>query len=370
MYNMLEIGDRLLASFGQDVMDSLYYSCMQNQTSYYVKWPVVIKNSFLPFLLAVVYIFAHTGLLLTQVTVLNVAFNSHNKVLLIIMMSNNFIELKGTVFKKFEAANLFQISCADCRERLQLFFMMYIVLVRNFSSKFDLEQVLEILPYMAGIIFSEFFIDWMKHSFIIKFNHIKFNTTYKEYCTLLANDIVLARIEGQTSHQGQHSAVDQICRRTGFSCIPIAVLIIEITLEACYKMLGSTKWTVILFLSFLILLEWKFMVSILLNVETKKYHNVIYEFAGGSENGENWNGTAVPICRTFSNSVIPNSGKILDPFEQQIRKPVGGVKGEVKVTAIAPAMNKNDDSKHIRKNLDLSSSSKSDLSNMSLKTIA
>ena len=28
------------------------------------------------------------------------------------MMSNNFVELKGSVFKKFEINNLFQISCS------------------------------------------------------------------------------------------------------------------------------------------------------------------------------------------------------------------------------------------------------------------
>ena len=43
-------------------------------------------------------------------TTLNVAFNNHNKVLLLIMMSNNFIEIKGSVFKKFEKNNLFQVK--------------------------------------------------------------------------------------------------------------------------------------------------------------------------------------------------------------------------------------------------------------------
>jgi len=48
-------------------------------------------------------------------TTLNVAFNSHNQSLLTIMMSNNFVELKGSVFKKFGKPNLFQMSCSDVR---------------------------------------------------------------------------------------------------------------------------------------------------------------------------------------------------------------------------------------------------------------
>ena len=43
-----------------------------------------------------------------KATTLNVAINSSNKALLTIMMSNNFVELKGSVFKKFDKNNLFQ----------------------------------------------------------------------------------------------------------------------------------------------------------------------------------------------------------------------------------------------------------------------
>ena len=34
-------------------------------------------------------------------------------------MANNFVELKGSVFKKFDARNLFQIACADVVERFR-----------------------------------------------------------------------------------------------------------------------------------------------------------------------------------------------------------------------------------------------------------
>ena len=44
-----------------------------------------------------------------QATTLNVAINASNKALLTIMMSNNFVELKGSVFKKFDRSNLFQV---------------------------------------------------------------------------------------------------------------------------------------------------------------------------------------------------------------------------------------------------------------------
>jgi hypothetical protein len=61
-------------------------------------------------LLAVGYVFLHALLVLLQATTLNVAINSSNKALLTIMMSNNFVELKGSVFKKFDKNNLFQVQ--------------------------------------------------------------------------------------------------------------------------------------------------------------------------------------------------------------------------------------------------------------------
>ena len=54
----------------------------------------------------------HTLLLLVQATTLSVAINSYNNALITIMVSNNFVELKGSVFKKFETNNLFQMSCS------------------------------------------------------------------------------------------------------------------------------------------------------------------------------------------------------------------------------------------------------------------
>ena len=47
-----------------------------------------------------------------QTISLNVAVNSYDHALLTLLMSNQFVEIKGSVFKKFEKDNLFQITCA------------------------------------------------------------------------------------------------------------------------------------------------------------------------------------------------------------------------------------------------------------------
>jgi len=54
----------------------------------------------------------HTSMLFFQVVTLNVAVNSYSNALLSLLMSNQFVEIKATVFKKFEKENLFQMACA------------------------------------------------------------------------------------------------------------------------------------------------------------------------------------------------------------------------------------------------------------------
>jgi hypothetical protein len=43
---------------------------------------------------------------------LNVALNSESGLLITVLVSNQFIELKGCVFKKYSQENLFQVSCS------------------------------------------------------------------------------------------------------------------------------------------------------------------------------------------------------------------------------------------------------------------
>jgi Eukaryotic membrane protein family len=55
---------------------------------------------------------AHALVMVYQLIALNVAINSYDHALLTLLVSNQFVEIKGSVFKKFEKDNLFQITCA------------------------------------------------------------------------------------------------------------------------------------------------------------------------------------------------------------------------------------------------------------------
>lgn len=59
-------------------------------------------------------------MLFYQLVTLNVAINSYNNALLTLLLSNQFVEIKSAVFKKFEKEQLFQVTCAG-RSFLSLF---------------------------------------------------------------------------------------------------------------------------------------------------------------------------------------------------------------------------------------------------------
>lgn len=56
----------------------------------------------------------HAFVMLLQMVTLNVAIHSSNA-LLTLLISNQFVELKGAVFKRFEAGNLLQCACAGAQ---------------------------------------------------------------------------------------------------------------------------------------------------------------------------------------------------------------------------------------------------------------
>lgn len=183
-FNMLEVADKLLASFGQDILDSLMWTACEKKLRKSDHFSV-----FYQLVLAVAYVVLHAVLVLFQATTLNVAFNSHNKALLTIMLSNNFVELKGAVFKKFAKNNLFQMSCSDVRERFHYCVLLFVVVIRNMREyNWRLEHLWEMIPDLSMVLIGEFIVDWVKHAFITKFNEIPLEV-YKDFTITIAYDV-------------------------------------------------------------------------------------------------------------------------------------------------------------------------------------
>ncbi|XP_686626.1 transmembrane anterior posterior transformation protein 1 homolog isoform X2 [Danio rerio] len=259
IYNMLEVADRLFSSFGQDILDALYWTATEPKSRKRAHIGVIPH-----FFMAVFYVFLHSILIMVQASTLNVAFNSHNKSLLTIMMSNNFVEIKGSVFKKFEKNNLFQMSNSDIKERFTNYVLLLIVCLRNMEQfSWNSDHLWVLLPDVFMVIMSEVAVDIVKHAFITKFNDITADV-YSEYKASLAFELVSSR---QQNAYTDYS--DSVARRMGFIPLPLAVLLIRVVMSSV-KIQGALS-SVCLLLFYLGLITLKVLNSIIILGKSCRY---------------------------------------------------------------------------------------------------
>ena len=120
-------------------------------------------------------------------------------------------------------------SCFDsvC-ERFKLGLFLVLVLSLNFSQGMEKKMLIQYF-HMCGIVWcAEWLSDWIKHSFITKFNYIT-SGVYSEYGLLLAGDVTGMGHEG-LNLDSSHSVV----RRLGLAQIPLVVVMCKYLREA-YK---------------------------------------------------------------------------------------------------------------------------------------
>lgn len=227
------------------------------------------------FCLALLYNCAHAITLFYQVITLNVAVNSYSNALLTLLMSNQFVEIKGSVFKKFEKENLFQLTCADIVERFQIWIVLFIIGLRNLvevggltvpgtgielgdegaSSKMPLHNAsilpssfnilpswlwsAEVLSPFLVVIASEMIVDFIKHAYINKFNNIKPNfygrvldILCKDYYTNVGSPTDPLLID---SNSWQAFVTPSLTRRLGLPLLPLSTLFIRSSFQT-YRM--------------------------------------------------------------------------------------------------------------------------------------
>lgn len=277
IYNVLEVCDRLLSALGQDVLECLFSRETLDRNP---DGRSKVLRPLWMFLLALVYNVAHATALFYQVITLNVAVNSYSNALLTLLMSNQFVEIKSTVFKKFEKENLFQVTCADIVERFQLWLMLLIIAMRNivevgglsigaasFSSSFGggnsttsvpfsasgiLPMSFTIFPKWIGQVLSPFLlvlgsemgVDWLKHAYITKFNQTK-PDVYEKFLDVLAKDYysdvsTTFQLFLIISANAPQAFIDQnLTRRLGLPVLPLSCLFIRAAVQTYHMFIAT-----------------------------------------------------------------------------------------------------------------------------------
>lgn len=278
IYNILEVGDRLLSALGQDVLECLFSSETLSRNS---SGRSKVLLPFGMFILSLIYNVVHTVCLFYQVITLNVAVNSYSNSLLSLLISNQFVEIKGSVFKRIEKENLFQLTCSDVVERFQLWIILLIIGMRNVvevgglsvlgaGSEIDggaakpgpvhtsssLPNSFTVLPswILSGEVLSPFLVvigiemmvDWAKHAFINKFNNVK-PTLYSRMLDILCKDyytsvslLCMACALNQNLTIGvQAFSAPSLTRRLGLPLLPLSCLFIRASIQVYHMFLAT-----------------------------------------------------------------------------------------------------------------------------------
>ncbi|XP_023229248.1 transmembrane anterior posterior transformation protein 1-like [Centruroides sculpturatus] len=226
-FNMLEIADKLFSSFGQDILDALFWTATE---------PRGRKRE-------------HIGLV--PHLIMAVCY------VCIPIINFQFVELKSMVFKKFEKNNLFHMSCSDVRERFHYMILLFIVIIQTMKEyNWKEEQFWVLLPDCVLVLIAEVLVDWIKHAFITRFNEISYEV-YRDYTISLAYDLASSKLKNAFSDH-----LDLLSRRMGFIPLPLGALVFRVVNGSVT--ISGTIGIVSLFVLYLCLVSSKVLNNIVL----------------------------------------------------------------------------------------------------------
>merc|ERR1712050_557865 len=121
-----------------------------------------------------IYCFTHSYMHLLRLLLLNVAFNTSSSAVFLIIVTNNFGEIKSTVFKRYEAKSLFPIITSDIVEHFYLVVDIVFVLARlSVSPHRGTYFASNVAKCLALLVLMELGTDWIKFILILKFSEMK-----------------------------------------------------------------------------------------------------------------------------------------------------------------------------------------------------
>ena len=147
---------------------------------------------------------SHTMIMLTHAVTLSVAINSHTNAMLLVLISNNFGEIKGHVFKKMDETKVFTAARMDIVERVHLSICLLFVAAQRVTAAGSLAGGLtrKMLKDSMMVLGSEIGVDVFKHAFMSKFNALRpkvYRGFFRQLCrehVKLAQSYKLHRVVG------------------------------------------------------------------------------------------------------------------------------------------------------------------------------
>ena len=190
IYTAVEIFDRIGCSFAVDALDALSGTCALAAAAP----PGRARAARLPALagdaaLAAALVVGHGLVLMCHGVAFSVAMHSkRGHTLIALTVAANFVEIKSSVFKRYDSRKLYTLLCADVVERAHLALALLFVLVEasadGSAAGWRPEPLL--LARCGHVFAAEVVIDVVKHAVLAKFNELR-PGVYREFTADLAS---------------------------------------------------------------------------------------------------------------------------------------------------------------------------------------
>ncbi|KAJ4461285.1 putative Endoplasmic reticulum membrane protein 65 [Paratrimastix pyriformis] len=179
-------------------------------------------------IMALVYSALHATLLLYQLCTLHVAFNSSSSVVFSLILSNQLVQVRQALFRRFAPETLFQIACSDVVERFTLLLYLLLIGINSFTDEHDSSALFPLLDrvftYALVFALTECAVDWVKHVAVVKHNNTEPNV-YKRFGDILGRDLLFPKGGRPTP---PFDRTNEVARRVGFLPIPLACMAIRV----------------------------------------------------------------------------------------------------------------------------------------------
>ncbi|GLI64125.1 hypothetical protein VaNZ11_007302 [Volvox africanus] len=160
--------DKILSNFGNDVLEALSGTCTQWLAGKKRLWQLASDALVAGFIVTL-----HALTLMCQALIVAVALNSSRNGLVALLIANNFVEIKSTVFKKWDSTRIWALVCADAVERFHLLVVLSFVVVEEMDSAASWSPPHDYLRVCGLMVAAEVVIDIIKHAVLGKFNEVR-----------------------------------------------------------------------------------------------------------------------------------------------------------------------------------------------------
>ncbi|GLC34595.1 hypothetical protein PLESTB_001244300 [Pleodorina starrii] len=160
--------DKILSNFGNDVLEALSGTCTQWLEGKKRMWQLASDAT-----VAGGIVTLHALTLMCQALIVAVALNSSRNGLVALLIANNFVEIKSTVFKKWDSTRIWALVCADAVERFHLLVVLSFVVVEEMDSAASWSPPPDYLRVCGLMVAAEVVIDVIKHAVLGKFNEVR-----------------------------------------------------------------------------------------------------------------------------------------------------------------------------------------------------